>query len=753
MLLNENPFFILGASSRDTRQRIVELAEEKSLHLDQATCSRCSSELINPRQRLAAEVAWLPGCASSQAIDLLGKAINWRGGPLPALPSPLATANLHMTALAFGPVRGSQLGEVLLELAGTWERIDSLEVRALLNEDRAVAGFSPVENTAEVQTAVEARFAVCRTVLAGVLRRLPKPELTEVLTQALEKGTAKGSKHGPALLHSITDALSLDLQPELDSKKTTVESAMAKVLAAGSQGEHVALDTALGRLEGAIRHWDWFAQPLQLSAQARGQDHGPSRELASSIRALAIELHNQHSQTEAAQRITEMIHESFVELPRIAEVIKSDLAQLDALIGHREKPSEAPIEPANPPQPLLWSVLGTGTKLYGRSNKDPRDGSYITTLYLTVLSIPLLPISSYRVVRSGRGPLKFLSGVELSSTSRWHFGLVTAAVLFLLIRMMAPTASDDPPSERPTTPAATSPFADLISAQNAAPGDQNSGVSINAESGHYRGTVTNDGFRDSPASLDLDVSGEYDERSGYLRIGPPLGGSGPFLSLSSKDTLRLLTVSETGDTIAWAAGLNGASYRGQYFVVGGRFQGQHGVWDLAHISGLPISPGRSQRLSFQMAGLLSRGISQIAAHKSCIAAPTPTSGTEFRSAPRDGLGRLEIANGGTHDAYAVLVNGVTNRPFRAMLVRAGDEAAFTKVRPGTYRLRFLLGTGWTKGGKHFCQRVSASEFERVMEFEETQRSDGIEYSTYRISLQAVPGGTGKTHFIDLDSIN
>src|SRR4051794_31883660 len=148
MLLVENPFFLLGASTRDTRHRIVELAEEKSLHLDQATCSRCTAELLNPRQRLTAEIAWLPGCSAAQTSELIGAAIKWIGEPLPLVPSPLATANLQLTALASSPAGHSRLTEGLVELAQVTERIDSAEVQALLNEDRSAAGLNRIESQA-----------------------------------------------------------------------------------------------------------------------------------------------------------------------------------------------------------------------------------------------------------------------------------------------------------------------------------------------------------------------------------------------------------------------------------------------------------------------------------------------------------------------------------------------------------------------------------------------------------------------------
>jgi len=71
MDLFENPFYILGATPRDNRQRIVELAEERSLVLDPDVCSKARADLLHPRKRIAAEVAWLPGISPDRMKSLI----------------------------------------------------------------------------------------------------------------------------------------------------------------------------------------------------------------------------------------------------------------------------------------------------------------------------------------------------------------------------------------------------------------------------------------------------------------------------------------------------------------------------------------------------------------------------------------------------------------------------------------------------------------------------------------------------------
>jgi hypothetical protein len=52
--------------------------------------------------------------------------------------------------------------------------------------------------------------------------------------------------------------------------------------------------------------------------------------------------------------------------------------------------------------PRMFTYNGVGTSLYGRSDLDINDGSYVATLYLVFIFIPVFPIASY-LVRDGQG--------------------------------------------------------------------------------------------------------------------------------------------------------------------------------------------------------------------------------------------------------------------------------------------------------------------------------------------------------------
>lgn len=87
-------------------------------------------------------------------------------------------------------------------------------------------------------------------------------------------------------------------------------------------------------------------------------------------------------------------------------------------------------------RPRVHSVLGTGTRLLGAEDPQPRDESSIVTLYLSVLYLPVLPLAQYLARTVGMGQREILGQVPLAPRLRWwRRGLVviTLAATFLAV--------------------------------------------------------------------------------------------------------------------------------------------------------------------------------------------------------------------------------------------------------------------------------------------------------------------------------
>ena len=335
-LIDHVPFAVLGATPRDTRQRIVELAEERSLELDPVVCQKACSDLTSPRTRLSAEVAWFPGLSPGKIVKCLGEL---RADPMAirdeaGLP-PLAHFNLMTYALDMVNDAGEDdIVAFVREVAALAENVDSDSVLRDINEDRDIAKFPPVQAAEQIEAALSEHKDRCRDVTKHALNRLPSATLVRVLTAAVDNATDSGETPAPKLLDDLVDSYAVEVQTTLDMGAARIRKLVAAVKSSAGDGA-TAVDAKIAQLEIATKKWDAIAQPIQLSAKARGIDHELSHGLANEIRSLAVDLFNTHDLLAQAKRITRLLQEVFAELPEVAERVDKDADDLEEIAQRR----------------------------------------------------------------------------------------------------------------------------------------------------------------------------------------------------------------------------------------------------------------------------------------------------------------------------------------------------------------------------------------------------------------------------------
>lgn len=337
--LHQTPFAILGVTTRDDRRRIVELAEEKSLELDHDVCQKARSDLTNPRTRLSAEIAWLPGVSPRKASQLVENllhdpmAVREESG-LPTL------AHLNLLAAAFEAVDSEHdaedLASFIQEVAYLVDEIDPEDVLRDINEDRAVSGFPEVRALDQIEAELAERKRYYRSAIKDALDRLPPTTLVQVMTDTVEEVTLGGEDHAPELIDDLVDSYEVETQGFLQKEAENVHKLIKAARDSANSGE-AAVKPYVDKLDAVARNWDKVAQPIQLSAKARGIDHEASRDLAYEIRSLAIDLFNTHDMLTQAQRLTGLLQELFAELPEVSERVEQDADALADIFHERKQ--------------------------------------------------------------------------------------------------------------------------------------------------------------------------------------------------------------------------------------------------------------------------------------------------------------------------------------------------------------------------------------------------------------------------------
>ncbi len=336
--LHQSPFAALGVTTRDDRRRIVELAEEKSLELDHDVCHKARSDLTNPRSRLSVEIAWLPGVSprkASQLIDRLSHdpmTIREESG-LPTL------AHLNLLAAVFEFINGehdaNDLAGFIMQTAYLAEELSPEEVLRDINEDRAVSGFPEVRALDQIEVELTERKRFYRIAIKDALDRLPPMMLVEVMTETVDGVTSGGDDHAPGLIDDLVDSYEVETQGILQKEAENIHKLITTVRDRANSGETV-VKPYVDKLDSIARNWDKIAQPIQLSAKARGIVHKPSRELAYEVHSLAIDLFNKHDMIAHSQRLTRLIQELFSEVPEIADRAEEDADALADIFQQRQ---------------------------------------------------------------------------------------------------------------------------------------------------------------------------------------------------------------------------------------------------------------------------------------------------------------------------------------------------------------------------------------------------------------------------------
>lgn len=335
MDLLKNPFHILGATTRDNRHSIMELAEERSLLSDADECLTARSTLINPRRRISAEVTWLPGVDPTLYDEILRH-----------LDTPnhfffninrlthIARANLLVSKLSRLPnLLSSNTVERILTIAQTSETINSDTVCAILNEDRRVSGFPEITDLLAINDAIRKQKRYYSETVTSVLESLSIDARAHVMTSLLETSTSNGRHQSPILIKDLIPAYELSAQDSLEQKQRIIEAQDAELrVMAEAHNPDPTLTRIVDQLLESVREWDVIAQPIQLSQRSTGQRHDASFEIAWRLRQLTADLFHEYQKSVLSRKILNALKDVFSEAPEIAEGLTEDLQSLEEQI-------------------------------------------------------------------------------------------------------------------------------------------------------------------------------------------------------------------------------------------------------------------------------------------------------------------------------------------------------------------------------------------------------------------------------------
>ena len=307
--LRRNPFYVLGATTRDNRGRIGELAEQRALTRDPVLCQTARSVLEDPRPRLSAELSWLPGVAPERATEVaefLDPALSKKGSKLP----PLARANALAARIESGSIEQGEIVRALLELSTSFDEIDLETLMREINRDRSIASFPILEDVGLLDAELAERRRYYGDVSLRLLDGLPTKELVRLVTELAAKSTENGRKRASSLIEDIVERYENAAQAFIEGETFSVRKLLSLISMRAASGERE-ISRLVESLCATLGNWNSVTKPIQIVSRAKGDDHPASRRLALQTKSLSAELRSERDLAPAADKIMGRLRQEF----------------------------------------------------------------------------------------------------------------------------------------------------------------------------------------------------------------------------------------------------------------------------------------------------------------------------------------------------------------------------------------------------------------------------------------------------------
>lgn len=333
-----NPFYILDATTRDNRTKILQLAEDKSLEIDHEACQKARSELTTPKARLKAELSWLPGLSPKRVSDTIAQLkLNpysiEKITPLPAL----AHANLLSFAIKQIDTEHSDIFISMIEqIIDISEELNIDEIVRDINEERTIAGFPEISSDLEFEEHLaEIKRSYVKTIITKI-NELPSSKLVEVMTSLVDDATQGGEIQASSIIDDLVDDYTLHTQQYLADEADNILKLIDAIRDRASNGEEH-ISKIIDQLITITASWDAVAQPIQLSQKARGIEHDISNKVGFALRSLSVDLFNDYDYSEQTKKLNQLLLDYFSELRELSDKVEEDADALADIFKNREQ--------------------------------------------------------------------------------------------------------------------------------------------------------------------------------------------------------------------------------------------------------------------------------------------------------------------------------------------------------------------------------------------------------------------------------
>ena len=169
----------------------------------------------------------------------------------------------------------------ILEIAYVFENINTEIIRSIINEERAVSGFSAVTDLSAIETELKERRNYFRRVITSVLNKLSATVQAQTVTSVVAAAINNKENSRLTLVDDLVDWYEVDVQRVLEKEEANIDGLDDKLrTAVSSEIDNVILTRMVNELIQSVKNWDFFVQPIQIIKRSQGLSHDASYRVA-----------------------------------------------------------------------------------------------------------------------------------------------------------------------------------------------------------------------------------------------------------------------------------------------------------------------------------------------------------------------------------------------------------------------------------------------------------------------------------------
>jgi len=356
--LSTNPFHLLSTTTRDNRQRLLELVKEKSIEHDPKLINDAYQILTNPKKRLQAEIAWFPGVSVKNTQRILQSVKEERFDPyfISTLPY-LAKCNAILASLSIiKKTSETELVKWLYKMVIDFDKIDIKSLKTVINEDRSIAGFTQIEDEASIGEALAEYKEIGANEITSLLDTIPDEKLTQILQDLVERAVSEEIE--VSILDRLIDTYySMKIHTKMVKQEKIIERLSLKINAISGATKTISADTVrefieildennpvecgvkkalllsplsllLDEYTAQLKCFYTLVNPIKMCLGWRGIEHTTSQNIAEEAREIAYELAFTTKEVYLAENLYNKIQEYFSEIESVIKDVVSDLHQI-----------------------------------------------------------------------------------------------------------------------------------------------------------------------------------------------------------------------------------------------------------------------------------------------------------------------------------------------------------------------------------------------------------------------------------------